>query len=907
MNFKRVLVLVLALVMVVGTSLTPVFAAFNPETHHEHLHDVVENPEYQEKYEEIKSTVEYIVNDIEENHEEYYANGYAYALENGYIGTAIEAINATLEALDQVDLNGLGLTEELQGKLETEVDALVPTLEKLLAILESGEASEFDGFVNAVLTLEGDLYLHMNNIYAILEQGAIDVNQLVLVPAFNEALRLLNEEVLPAIDAAVEAFVDAVVDYVVEALTPYYNAVVETLEIAKEVYDRLVATIVMINLYVEGAIDTVVNAYNTLVGAILEVYGTVADAINAVCDLYNNVINAVVELNAKVENAIAKTKLFILNVTNAYRYTVNLLVHTYNEVKEAIIVASQICNTVIDFVVAHGPDFVNGVVDASKVLADVVEILINAYESREDVYTVIANISIYVQNLLDSIDAAIINKLNSAYEGNYELTDDSAYVSIGNADYADALAGKLNLADKHTVATFGSDYIDAIANADLITVKFDNGRLMELMEAQMEGKIAEIVTANTDLMAWYNTIEELKASFSNNKWLPAEYKERIVSGLTEIKAYIDFYVDVNAEVVELDWDKYLDEEGKEALDVLLAKVRAKVLEEGVPEYYVIDINTIINDLLNENGLGGIFDLSFQPIVIPEADLVVFAVENMLYAYAEFIDNLTYVLETASDDATIVLTPVGNPLYGYSFKGIDLSDLATDAEDIVDILNAHFYLVALVNENVVYVESEDADDIYNALNVYCDHVLSTCTDTECDRCLATVPAMGHSFTNYVFTASTTCGKNGTETATCDRCDATDTREVPGTAGEHDYSEATCKTLATCKICKATTGELAPHNYSEATCTALAKCSVCNQTTGDYADHQMGDWRTVKDPTSNSEGLREMKCKNCEYKITEAIPYNALSTIATVGIIVACVAVLGGVSALVAGILKKKNKI
>ena len=71
--------------------------------------------------------------------------------------------------------------------------------------------------------------------------------------------------------------------------------------------------------------------------------------------------------------------------------------------------------------------------------------------------------------------------------------------------------------------------------------------------------------------------------------------------------------------------------------------------------------------------------------------------------------------------------------------------------------------------------------------------------------------------------------------------------------------------------------------------------------------MGDWRTVKDPTSNSEGLREMKCKNCEYKITEAIPYNALSTIATVGIIVACVAVLGGVSALVAGILKKKNKI
>ena len=114
----------------------------------------------------------------------------------------------------------------------------------------NGEAEDFDGFIRAALTLEGDLYLHMNNVYAILEQGTVDyVN-----PALEEALRLLNEEVLPALDAMVDAFVEAVVDYVVETVTPYYNMAVET-------YEAVVATIVKINLFVEDAIEIAVEKY----------------------------------------------------------------------------------------------------------------------------------------------------------------------------------------------------------------------------------------------------------------------------------------------------------------------------------------------------------------------------------------------------------------------------------------------------------------------------------------------------------------------------------------------------------------------------------------------------------------------------------------------------------------------
>ncbi|MBR6939496.1 MAG: CAP domain-containing protein, partial [Clostridia bacterium] len=44
---------------------------------------------------------------------------------------------------------------------------------------------------------------------------------------------------------------------------------------------------------------------------------------------------------------------------------------------------------------------------------------------------------------------------------------------------------------------------------------------------------------------------------------------------------------------------------------------------------------------------------------------------------------------------------------------------------------------------------------------------------------TVPAKGHSFTNYVYNNDATETADGTETAKCDRCDATDTRVKPGT--------------------------------------------------------------------------------------------------------------------------------
>ena len=51
----------------------------------------------------------------------------------------------------------------------------------------------------------------------------------------------------------------------------------------------------------------------------------------------------------------------------------------------------------------------------------------------------------------------------------------------------------------------------------------------------------------------------------------------------------------------------------------------------------------------------------------------------------------------------------------------------------------------------------------------------------------IAALGHSFTNYASNNDATCTADGTKTAKCDRCDATDTKADEGSAKGHDYTE------------------------------------------------------------------------------------------------------------------------
>lgn len=51
-------------------------------------------------------------------------------------------------------------------------------------------------------------------------------------------------------------------------------------------------------------------------------------------------------------------------------------------------------------------------------------------------------------------------------------------------------------------------------------------------------------------------------------------------------------------------------------------------------------------------------------------------------------------------------------------------------------------------------------------------------------------LGHSFTNYVSDNNATCSKDGTATAQCDRCDATNTATLTGTKLDHEFENGQC---------------------------------------------------------------------------------------------------------------------
>ena len=79
------------------------------------------------------------------------------------------------------------------------------------------------------------------------------------------------------------------------------------------------------------------------------------------------------------------------------------------------------------------------------------------------------------------------------------------------------------------------------------------------------------------------------------------------------------------------------------------------------------------------------------------------------------------------------------------------------------------------------------------------------------------ALGHSYTTYVFNGDASCGVDGTETAKCDRCNATVTRTAANTALTHNFvlqktEAATCtepgEALYRCTRCAETRAELLP---------------------------------------------------------------------------------------------------
>ena len=181
-------------------------------------------------------------------------------------------------------------------------------------------------------------------------------------------------------------------------------------------------------------------------------------------------------------------------------------------------------------------------------------------------------------------------------------------------------------------------------------------------------------------------------------------------------------------------------------------------------------------------------------------------------------------------------------------------------------------------------------------VYC-----TVCEEELSRETKEIAALGHSFTQYVSNNDAKCTKDGTETAKCDRCDATDTRTDEYSALGHDWVETITKEptfsvagekVLRCSRCDETKTEAVPatghtpgeavrENEKAATCEEAGSyeevvyCTVCHEEISSKTETiaSLGhDWDegTVTTPaTCTQEGVKTFACSRCDATRTEVI--------------------------------------
>ena len=160
----------------------------------------------------------------------------------------------------------------------------------------------------------------------------------------------------------------------------------------------------------------------------------------------------------------------------------------------------------------------------------------------------------------------------------------------------------------------------------------------------------------------------------------------------------------------------------------------------------------------------------------------------------------------------------------------------------------------------------------------------------------VPALGHSFTNYVTDQNAGCLTDGTKTAKCDRCDATDTLVDTGSALGHTYGQwnvtkapactekgteqrdcANCDAFETREV-SALGHEMVSYEAKQPSCTtvgwnAYESCSRCDDTTYVEIDALGHDTiqHEAKAVTCTEIGWNAYEtCTRCDYSTYAEIP-------------------------------------
>ena len=684
-----------------------------------------------EKIEELVEQAKAIAADVEANYETYYEEAYKVAAEKGYIDAAYDGIQsaiAAIESLGEVSVEDIqsvaGMTDELAAEIAEVIREIIPTLEAaqnlLLTATELNQES-LDALL-ALLDVAADLGLEVLDA---LEQAGVDANNLVIIPALEEANRILVEEVIPTVKEQLQNAVDCAKAWLKEK--------------AEEAYAEFLAALPVVD---EALYNYFYNNPEEVIAFFVE-YG---DEINALFAEYGDELFAVLgyiacnygeEAVCYVMNHPCETLYAFVNWYAIYGDRTWAMIHVYADAL-GFCQCGTIDQTIADLI-ACGTEYVEAVLDALKAHVEekvaeqiayieaLIEQIKNAAEDLEDQVTdaiaeIEAKIEAAIAELQAELEALVANYKAELYDATHVVYDTCpethTYVALGGKVtagdrtiealytelFAEVLAAEVanvefvdlsdDSLDVNALAAYINDNAEAIASADIITYNLDAAGLLEALLAGDEFVNNWAAYADAEDVA---KADEIIAEI--NKLLAEQYDAEMIVYAEELVEAI-VYAAVAFGV-----------ESYEALDAIHAiNPEATVLAIGMYNPFAGMTVTVDGTVL---AIGDYFDYAIEAT-------------NLYYElYAIASDNFTFVEADEVEIADAIEIEIGADA-----DYLAIVSQLTDAYDAMLATSAgHAYInecivdaVIFEGHNFVYIETIDPTYTAKGYDIY-----------ECSKC------------------------------------------------------------------------------------------------------------------------------------------------------------------------------
>ena len=198
---------------------------------------------------------------VKEYYDDAYAYGYGYAVENGYVDTAVAALDNAIAAIAALEVENEYIDAELKAALEAELSEVVKTLGELKAALTENKAATVDGLVETVKALENDLNAHLANVEKILTLAGADAYE-YLYPVVMKELEKLETEVIPEIIKTAEAMAEKAYEHLLRKVAEIMGIIVDANAKAEEIAESIrqyVADVYGIVLDVNATIEEMIE------------------------------------------------------------------------------------------------------------------------------------------------------------------------------------------------------------------------------------------------------------------------------------------------------------------------------------------------------------------------------------------------------------------------------------------------------------------------------------------------------------------------------------------------------------------------------------------------------------------------------------------------------------------------